>query len=153
MQSANEHQAYSHTVNSLPARPSVSAPQQSGESSPKPTTKEDSRLEALARLQSFDGAFPASQDVLSVTGLTLKDGKTIEAVRLLLPKSAREEDQVLASVLAMVFALGRVRASGGQADRDAWVGMYDKVRAWLESMLQGRGVVTSLEEKVAALLA
>ncbi|KAJ7016501.1 von Willebrand factor type A domain-containing protein [Mycena alexandri] len=151
--SASEHQAYSHAVHSLPARPLISAPQQSGESSPKPTTKEDSRLEALARLQSFDGAFPASQDVLSVTGLTLKEGKTVEDVRLLLPKGAREEDQVLASVLAMVFALERVRASGGQADRDAWVGMYDKVRAWLESVLQGRGVVRSLEEKVAALLA
>ncbi|KAJ7028770.1 vault protein inter-alpha-trypsin domain-containing protein [Mycena alexandri] len=136
-----------------------------------PSANTEDPLETLARLQSFDGAFLMPQAVLGVPGLKLQAGRTLADVRRLLalaqqallpdgaPESAQDEgnpeqEKLLASLLAMAFAGLHMRAAW-EADRDAWAGLYDKVRLWLEGVWRGMGVagpVGDLEEKVAGML-
>ncbi|KAJ7041167.1 von Willebrand factor type A domain-containing protein [Mycena alexandri] len=102
-------------------------------------------LEALARLQSFDGCF--SLEVLSV--IQLKSG--IEDVRKAFPAGAT--DGVVATVLAMAFLSTKL---GAGVERDSWEGIYEKAQQYVEMVLQNMGVsetVEVLEAKVAALLA
>ncbi|KAJ7717596.1 von Willebrand factor type A domain-containing protein [Mycena metata] len=102
-------------------------------------------LEALARLQSFDGCF--TLEVLSV--IHLKSG--IEDVRKAFP--AGTTDGVVATVLAMAFLSTKM---GAGVERDSWEGIYEKAQQYVEMALQNMGVsetVEVLEAKVAALLA
>ncbi|KAJ7178251.1 von Willebrand factor type A domain-containing protein [Mycena filopes] len=120
-------------------------------------------LEVLARLQSFDGAFDAPLAVLTVPGLKLNEGRTLDDVRALLPPvqlrpdgapDQEQADKLLASLLAMAFAGIRMR-TGLEADRDAWAGLYEKVRSWVEGTCQNIGApgsVAELEEKIVAML-
>ncbi|KAJ7778552.1 von Willebrand factor type A domain-containing protein [Mycena metata] len=102
-------------------------------------------LEALARLQSFDGCF--TLEVLGV--IHLKSG--IEDVRKAFP--AGTTDGVVATVLAMAFLSTKM---GAGVERDSWEGIYEKAQQYVETALQNMGVsetVEVLEAKVAALLA
>ncbi|KAJ7143665.1 von Willebrand factor type A domain-containing protein [Mycena filopes] len=120
-------------------------------------------LEVLARLQSFDGAFDTPLAVLTVPGLKLNEGRTLDDVRALLPPvqlrpdgapDQEQADKLLASLLAMAFAGIRMR-TGLEADRDAWAGLYEKVRSWVEGVCQNIGAsgsLAELEEKIAATL-
>ncbi|KAJ6476337.1 von Willebrand factor type A domain-containing protein [Mycena sanguinolenta] len=123
---------------------------------PLPTPRRDSLLstptsmdplEALARLQSFDGCF--SLGVLSV--IALKSNVDIEAVRAVFPAGA--SDGLIASVLAMVFLANKL---GAGVERDSWEGMYEKAQRYVEAALQKMGVTETgqgLEAKVIPLLA
>ncbi|KAJ6476339.1 von Willebrand factor type A domain-containing protein [Mycena sanguinolenta] len=113
---------------------------------PQPRASMDP-LEALARLQSFDGCF--SLGVLSV--IALKSNVGIEAVRAVFPAGA--SDGVIASVLAMVFLANKL---GAGVERDSWEGMYEKARRYVEAALQKMGATETaegLEAKVVPLLA
>ncbi|KAF7331214.1 hypothetical protein MSAN_02440200 [Mycena sanguinolenta] len=104
-------------------------------------------LEALARLQSFDGCF--SLGVLSV--IALKSNVDIEAVRAVFPASA--SDGVIASVLAMAFLANKL---GAGVDRDSWEGIYEKAQRYVEAALQKMGTTETaegLEAKVVPFLA
>ncbi|KAJ7780211.1 von Willebrand factor type A domain-containing protein [Mycena maculata] len=103
-------------------------------------------LEALARLQSFDGCF--SLDVLVVVKLTTD----IQTVRGAFPAGAT--DGLVASVLAMAFLATKLGAS---VDRDSWEGIYEKAQQYVEAALRDMGAtetaVDVLETKVAGMLA
>ncbi|KAJ7088544.1 hypothetical protein C8R43DRAFT_1050718 [Mycena crocata] len=101
-------------------------------------------LEALARLQSFDGCF--SLEVLNV----IKLNTDIQSVRNVLP--AGVPDNLIASLIAMAFLSTKL---GAGVDRDSWEGIHDKAQQYVEAALQGVGVeeaVDVLEGKVARLL-
>ncbi|KAF7373263.1 hypothetical protein MSAN_00535200 [Mycena sanguinolenta] len=83
-------------------------------------------LEALARLQSFDGCF--SLNVLSV--VALKSNVDIEAVRAVFPAGA--SDGVIASILAMAFLANKL---GAGVDRDSWEGFMRRRSEGLEAKL------------------
>jgi hypothetical protein len=102
-------------------------------------------LEALARLQSFDGCF--SLEVLSVVKLK----SDIQAVRKAFPAGAT--DAMVATVLAMAFLATKL---GVSVDRDSWEGIYEKAQQYVEAALQSMGATETtdvLEGKVAQLLA
>ncbi|KAJ7160710.1 von Willebrand factor type A domain-containing protein [Mycena filopes] len=99
-------------------------------------------LEALARLQSFDGCF--SLEILAI----IKLKTNIQDVRDAFPAGAT--DGVVASVLAMAYLSTRL---GVGVERDAW---YEKAQQYVEMALQDGGsteAVGALEAKIAALLA
>ncbi|KAJ7147291.1 hypothetical protein C8R46DRAFT_1129909 [Mycena filopes] len=115
-----------------------------GASSPTPSTPADP-LEALARLQSFDGCF--TLEVLSVVKLKTN----IQDVRNAFPAGAT--DSVIATVLAMAYLATRL---GAGVERESWEGIYEKAQQYVEGALQNMGVsegVEVLEAKLAALLA
>ncbi|KAK7055093.1 von Willebrand factor type A domain-containing protein [Favolaschia claudopus] len=95
-------------------------------------------VEALARLQSFDGRFTA-QGVFDF--IKLKDGVDLQAVRDLFPAGA--SDDVVATVLAMAFLATKLDAS---VERDSWEGMYEKAKEYLEEALTGMDAKVSAEE-------
>ncbi|KAJ7657872.1 von Willebrand factor type A domain-containing protein [Mycena polygramma] len=102
-------------------------------------------LEALARLQSFDGCF--SLDVLTV----IKLKSDIEAVRAAFPAGAT--DTVVATVLAMAFLATKL---GAGVERDSWEGIYEKAQQYVEAALQKLGAAEgadALEAKVVQFLA
>ncbi|KAJ7170876.1 von Willebrand factor type A domain-containing protein [Mycena crocata] len=102
-------------------------------------------LEALARLQSFDGRF--SLGVLTV----IKLSTDIESVRGALPAGAT--DGVVATLLAMAFLSTKL---GADVDRDSWEGIYEKAQQYVEAALQDMGAVETvdvLEKKVVQMLA
>jgi hypothetical protein len=119
-------------------------------------------LEALARLQDFDGAFPSPSAVLAL--VPLKAGSTLDNVRraLALPAGA---DVLVGSVLALAFLGAKLKMGVedsekelgvDQAERDVWAAMYEKARDWVEAALRDRGVAQTVEEleaKVAGILA
>ncbi|KAJ7875311.1 von Willebrand factor type A domain-containing protein [Mycena olivaceomarginata] len=101
-------------------------------------------LEALARLQAFDGCF--SLEVLSVISLK----SDIQAVRAVFPAGAA--DGVVASVLAMAFLSTKL---GAGVNRDTWEGIYEKAQQYVEDALQKLGsaeTAEGLEAKVVQLL-
>ncbi|KAJ7223099.1 vault protein inter-alpha-trypsin domain-containing protein [Mycena pura] len=101
-------------------------------------------LEALARLQAFDGCF--SLEVLSVVKLSTD----VQTVRAVFPAGA--PDAVVATVIAMAFLANKL---GTAVERDAWEGMYEKAQQYVEAALQTIGAtesVEALEAKVAKLL-
>jgi hypothetical protein len=102
-------------------------------------------LEALARLQAFDGCF--SLEVLSVISLN----SDIQVVRAVFPAGAA--DGLVASVLAMAFLSTKL---GAGVDRDTWEGIYEKAQQYVEAALQKLGATETaegLEAKVVRLLA
>ncbi|KAJ7682858.1 von Willebrand factor type A domain-containing protein [Mycena rosella] len=104
-------------------------------------------LEALARLQSFDGCF--SLEVLSV----IKLNTDLHNVRKALPAGA--PDDVIATLLAMAFLANKL---GPSVDRDSWEGLHKKARKYVEAALRDMGAAQSadalpLQEKVATMLA
>ncbi|KAK7055094.1 von Willebrand factor type A domain-containing protein [Favolaschia claudopus] len=102
-------------------------------------------LEALARLQSFNGCF--SLQVLTVVKLK----SDIQAVRDVFPQGV--SDEVLATVLAMAFLSTKL---GKGVERDSWEGIYEKAQQYVEGELAKMGVgegVNALESKVIGLLA
>ncbi|KAJ7819523.1 vault protein inter-alpha-trypsin domain-containing protein [Mycena leptocephala] len=112
---------------------------------PPPPIMASDPLEALARLQSFDGCF--SLEVLSVVKLK----SDIQAVRKAFPAGAT--DAMVATVLAMAFLATKLGAS---VDRDSWEGIYEKAQQYVEAALQSMGATETtdvLEGKVAQLLA
>lgn len=122
---------------------SEAVPQPSGP--PPPPIMASDPLEALARLQSFDGCF--SLEVLSVVKLK----SDIQAVRKAFPAGAT--DAMVATVLAMAFLATKLGAS---VDRDSWEGIYEKAQQYVEAALQSMGATETtdvLEGKVAQLLA
>lgn len=82
-------------------------------------------LEALARLQSFDGHF--SLDALTIVKLNTG----IETVRQAFPSGVT--DAIVATVLAMAFLSTKL---GAAVDRDSWEGMYEKAQQYVEGALQ-----------------
>jgi hypothetical protein len=102
-------------------------------------------LEALARLQAFDGCF--SLEVLSV----IKLKSDIQAVRNAFPAGAT--DGMVATVLAMAFLSTKL---GAGVDRDSWEGIYEKAQQYVEAVLRNIGVAETtdvLEAKIAQMLA
>ncbi|KAJ6542746.1 von Willebrand factor type A domain-containing protein [Mycena capillaripes] len=102
-------------------------------------------LEALARLQAFDGCF--SLDVLRVVKLK----SDIQAVRNAFPAGAT--DAIVATILAMAFLSTKL---GAGVDRDSWEGIYEKAQQYVEAALRNIGAAETadvLEAKVAQLLA
>ncbi|KAJ6614661.1 hypothetical protein B0H10DRAFT_1950484 [Mycena sp. CBHHK59/15] len=101
-------------------------------------------LEALARLQSFNGCFSLS--VLSI--IQLIDGAD-EARAALFDGIS---DEVFATVIAMAFLNTKL---GPEVERDSWEAMYDKARAFVENTLQTGEVslgVNELETKAVSIL-
>ncbi|KAJ7353703.1 hypothetical protein DFH08DRAFT_956742 [Mycena albidolilacea] len=89
-------------------------------------------LERLARLQSFDGHF--SSEVFALLKITETD---LHAIRFLFPPGVADVDVLAATVLAMVFLQsGKLSA---EAERDAWEGMYEKAKEYVEDALAGLG--------------
>ncbi|KAJ7362289.1 von Willebrand factor type A domain-containing protein [Mycena albidolilacea] len=116
-----------------------------------PPHKPDDGLERLARLQSFDGAFASPSAVLAL--VPLKAGKELTDVRDALPTGAT--DELVASVLALASMGERMRVNN-DAEEDAWAGIYEKTRAWVEAALRDLGAketVQEVEEKVARMIA
>ncbi|KAJ6565130.1 hypothetical protein B0H10DRAFT_1095973 [Mycena sp. CBHHK59/15] len=102
-------------------------------------------LEALARLQSFDGCF--SLDVLNV----IKLNTALEHVRGAFPAGAT--DAVVATVIGLAFLSTKL---GATVDRDSWEGMYEKAQQYVEAALRDLGsteTVDVLETKIAKMLA
>ncbi|KAJ7482227.1 von Willebrand factor type A domain-containing protein [Mycena galericulata] len=102
-------------------------------------------LEALARLQAFDGCF--SLDVLSIVKLSTD----IQTVRGAFPAGAA--DAIVATVLAMAFLSTKLGAS---VERDSWEGMYEKAQQYVEAALQNMGATETadaLEAKIVGMLA
>jgi len=102
-------------------------------------------LEALARLQSFDGGF--SLDVLNV----IKLATDIQTVRNAFP--AGVTDTIVATVLAMAFLSTKL---GTSMDRDSWEGIYEKAQQYVEAALRNMGAAESahvLEAKAVGMLA
>ncbi|KAJ7223096.1 vault protein inter-alpha-trypsin domain-containing protein [Mycena pura] len=102
-------------------------------------------LEALARLQAFDGCF--SFKVLNVVKLTA-DVQTVRSAF-----AAGVSDAVVATVITMAFLANKL---GAAVERDAWEGMYEKAQQFVEAALQSKGVAESvgaLEAKVVKFLA
>ncbi|KAF7307748.1 hypothetical protein MKEN_01134900 [Mycena kentingensis (nom. inval.)] len=96
-------------------------------------------LEALARMQSFDGGF--SLQVLDIVKLA----GDIQTVRSQLPNVS---DPVCATLIAMAFLANKL---GADVERDAWEGMYEKALEFVESALRQAGCADSanaLEGKV-----
>ena len=111
---------------------------------PAPSAPSADPLEALARLQAFDGCF--SLEVLSVVKLSID----VQTVRAVFPAGA--PDAVVATVIAMAFLANKL---GTAVERDAWEGMYEKAQQYVEAALQTIGAtesVEALEAKVAKLL-
>ncbi|KAJ7058056.1 hypothetical protein C8F01DRAFT_1255941 [Mycena amicta] len=100
-------------------------------------------LEALARLQAFDGCF--SLDVLNV--VKLAPSADIQAVRAALPTGV--SDAVVATLLAMAFLANKL---GADVERDAWEGMYEKAEEYVEGALQAIGATEKVEVLVGKVL-
>ncbi|KAJ7619510.1 von Willebrand factor type A domain-containing protein [Roridomyces roridus] len=96
-------------------------------------------LEALARLQAFDGAF--SLDVLTIVKLSVD----IQVVRNAFP--AGSGDAIVATVLAMAYLSARL---GLSVNRDSWEGIYDKAKEYVEAALGAE--MDALEAKVVTML-
>ncbi|KAJ7126263.1 von Willebrand factor type A domain-containing protein [Mycena epipterygia] len=114
-------------------------------SSDGPSPSSSDPLEALARLQSFDGCF--SLKVLSVIKLNTKMRK----VRQAFPDGAT--DGLVATVLVMAFLSAKL---GATVDRDSWEGIYDKAQQYVEAALRSMDAVETvdvLEAKIAKMLA
>ncbi|KAJ7468660.1 hypothetical protein FB451DRAFT_1256903 [Mycena latifolia] len=102
-------------------------------------------LEALARLQLFDGCF--SLEVLSVIKLTTD----LQNVRNAFPAGAT--DGLVATVLAMAFLATNLGAS---EDRESWEGLHEKAQQYVEAALRNLGsaeTLDMLQAKVATMLA
>ncbi|KAJ6526596.1 von Willebrand factor type A domain-containing protein [Mycena vulgaris] len=113
----------------MPVTSAVSKPEESF-LSPVPMDN----LEALARLQSFDGRF--SLAVLSTLQLTVAVDQARAALSDL-------PDEVFATVLAMAFMCTKL---GPDFEREAWEGIYDKARAFVEDALQSGGASVGMDE-------
>ncbi|KAJ6476299.1 von Willebrand factor type A domain-containing protein [Mycena sanguinolenta] len=110
-------------------------------SPPKPKLLPQSdHLEALARMQYFDGGFPA--EVFAF--VDLKDD-SLEAIRALFPKGVG--DAIIATVVAMAFLAVKL---GPEVERESWEGMYGKAKEYVEEALASS--VEWLEAEVARLL-
>jgi hypothetical protein len=132
---------------SPPTSPPYSPP------SPPPSSPPETldTLEALARLQTFDGAFPSPSAVLAL--VPLKEGTTLADVRRAFPVGAT--DELVGSVLALSFVGVKMKLEAG-TEGDAWEGVYEKAREWVEAALRDLGAAetaTELEEKVGGMLA
>jgi hypothetical protein len=89
-------------------------------------------LGRLARLQSFDGHF--SSEVFTFLKMTETD---LHAIRFLFPPGVADVDVLAATVLAMVvLQSGKLSV---KAERDAWEGMYEKAKEYVEDALAGIG--------------
>ncbi|KAF7350214.1 hypothetical protein MVEN_01324500 [Mycena venus] len=134
----------------------VSLHSASPSSSPPPTSGKHDTLEAFARLQAFDGSFPAPIAVLAL--VRLQEGTTLADVRAALPGA--DDDELVGTTLAL--ALLRMKMNSvdpadpdQMADAPAWVGMHEKAQAWLEAALGARGAketAQELEIRVAEML-
>ncbi|KAJ7784830.1 von Willebrand factor type A domain-containing protein [Mycena maculata] len=125
---------------------SRSAPQpQAVRGAPVEDESSANALEALARLQSFDGCF--SLEVLGI----IKLATDIQTVRNMFPVGAT--DRIVATVVALAFLSMKL---GAFLDRDSWEGIYDKAQQYVEAALQNMAMtetVDMLETKVAGMLA
>ncbi|KAF7297218.1 hypothetical protein MIND_00954900 [Mycena indigotica] len=97
----------------------------------RPPTPSDP-LEALARLQAFDGCF--SLDVLKV--VKLAPAKDVDAVRAVLPPNS--SDAVIATLLAMAFLANKL---GAGVERDSWGGDVREGRGVCPGRIAGFGCV------------
>ncbi|KAF7316166.1 hypothetical protein MIND_00134800 [Mycena indigotica] len=94
-------------------------------------------LEALARMQSFDGGFTSLPALLRL--VDLRPGCDAATVRTLLPVGA--SDSVVATIIAMAFLNAKLAAK-----RDEWEGMYEKAGAFVWAALLEMGFAGSVEE-------
>ncbi len=99
-------------------------------------------LEALARLQSFDGSF--LMKVLNV----VKDGLTDDHAKAAFPGGTAE--CVVATALVLAFISTKLEGDGSE-DTAAWQGIYQKAHDFLESEL-GAEVADEVIQKAATLL-
>ncbi|KAJ7058071.1 von Willebrand factor type A domain-containing protein [Mycena amicta] len=114
----------------------------SAPAAPAPTPSDP--LEALARLQAFDGCF--SLEVLKV--IKLAPSTDIQAVRAALPSGV--SDAIVATLLAMAFLANKL---GAGVERDAWEGMYEKAEEYVEETIGATEKVEVLVGKVLKCLA
>ncbi|KAJ6614666.1 hypothetical protein B0H10DRAFT_1802948 [Mycena sp. CBHHK59/15] len=92
-------------------------------------------LEALARLQSFDGCF--SPAVLSTVQLVV-DAEQARAALL-----DGMSDEIFATLVAMAFLSTKL---GPDIEWDSWGPMYEKARAFVEDALQNHGALVGVDE-------
>ncbi|KAJ7145802.1 von Willebrand factor type A domain-containing protein [Mycena epipterygia] len=119
----------------------ATGPTRPNESPARPTAMDI--VEALARLQSFDGRF--SSAVISTLQLNVPADQARAAFRDI-------SDEVFATVIAMTFFCTKL---GPDVERESWEAMYDKARTFVEDTLQNAGVsvgVDELQTKAMALL-
>ncbi|KAJ7624341.1 hypothetical protein DFH06DRAFT_1230249 [Mycena polygramma] len=127
-----------------PAVPIHTHAHQASEFSDPPPPESLDALEAFARLQTFDGAFPSPRAVLAL--VTLKDGLTLADVQAALGLPAA--DDLVGTLLALAFLGLKTQAEDGGADGEAWAGMYEKAREWVEVAFRDRDLGTGTEESV-----
>ncbi|KAJ7484341.1 vault protein inter-alpha-trypsin domain-containing protein [Mycena latifolia] len=96
-------------------------------------------LEALARLQSFDGRF--SLDIFTLVAMKTE----LQHVRALFPTGT--DDTVIATVIAMAFLSTKL---GADIEWDSWEGMYEKAKEYVLEALEGLGVDDSAVERLEA---
>ncbi|KAF7350215.1 hypothetical protein MVEN_01324600 [Mycena venus] len=129
-------------------------------------------LEAFARMQAFDGAFPSPLAVLSLIAVDLRPGITLDDVQRALPAGA--PDALVGTTLALAFLAARMRGGISNAnlfhklsenevavadenteEHDAWAAMYEKAREWVEAALReidAPETVESVEAEVGKML-
>ncbi|KAF7320964.1 hypothetical protein HMN09_00183200 [Mycena chlorophos] len=100
-------------------------------------------LEMLARMQAFDGQFGLY--VLDV--VRLGPSTDVDAVRAALPENA--SDAVVATLLAMAFLANKL---GAEIERDAWEGLYEKAKEFVEGQLAQSEDVNALVENVVVFI-
>ncbi|KAJ6468132.1 von Willebrand factor type A domain-containing protein [Mycena vitilis] len=134
----------------MPA-PNVPTPvHQASESSDPPPPEFLDPLEAFARLQTFDGAFPSSHAVLAL--VSLRDELTLADVHRALGFPAADDDLV-GTLLALAFLRLKTQAEDGGADGEAWTGMYEKAREWVGAAFRDGHLATESVREVEARLA
>ncbi|KAF7319058.1 hypothetical protein HMN09_00242000 [Mycena chlorophos] len=93
-------------------------------------------LEALARMQSFDGCFPAIDEVLRI--VKLQPQHDLASIRALLPSGAG--DSVAATLLVMAFMATKLAAK-----QEEWEGMHEKAREYVVDALGAVGFVGTVD--------
>ncbi|KAF7345094.1 hypothetical protein MVEN_01673000 [Mycena venus] len=90
-------------------------------------------LEAVARLQSFDGCF--AQGVLSIVQLNISLDEARAALGV--------PEEVFATIIAMAFLCTKL---GPEVERDSWEAIYDKARAYVEDALKDVGKMVGVDK-------
>lgn len=94
-------------------------------------------LDALARLQSFDGCFSAP-----VLKLVKAQPSDLAGLRAALALPASVSDGAIYSLLAIVYLDTKLQG----VERDAWEGMYEKGRNFVADALTAAGVNENIDD-------
>jgi len=119
---------------SVKGGPSPASSFSSSSSSSSPSNKPVDVLDTLARLQSFEGCF--SSDVLSTIKIKNDPSDFVE-LRAALGLPENVSDGVVYTLLTMAYLERKLLG----VEREAWEGMYEKAREFVEEELVEAGVV------------